>query len=329
MYSVIIQRSTASMATYIAVSGDQPKRIAALFPAVLTILTLVACGSSGSPNNPTSGAKNRAFISNTFSGNLQIVDTQNDTTPLTAQTVNSAGQVVPGQPVTIPVSTDVTFEVESPDSTTTMVYDPTTISIFFVTNSTELAAGSIAITSQAGMAIFSPDSATVYVPEPNLNITGGELGGVEGLNRVSATIAARYPVPSARYVAISPSGNTLFVFADNSDSVFLINVKLTYCADGDRGPRFRAAGECLLLAGDSNTVSYVIKLRPRVRFRAIPRRLTSCFRHSFADHQGDGPGWRREFVWLPQRHDAVPFAGSSGSSRNCLDLTKTPLMSAT
>ena len=118
------------MATYIAVSGDQPKRIAALFPAVLTILTLVACGSSGSPNNPTSGAKNRAFISNTFSGNLQIVDTQNDTTPLTAQTVNSAGQVVPGQPVTIPVSTDVTFEVESPDSTTTMVYDPTTISIF-------------------------------------------------------------------------------------------------------------------------------------------------------------------------------------------------------
>jgi hypothetical protein len=247
------------MATYIAVSGDQPKRIAALFPAVLTILTLVACGSSGSPNNPTSGAKNRAFISNTFSGNLQIVDTQNDTTPLTAQTVNSAGQVVPGQPVTIPVSTDVTFEVESPDSTTTMVYDPTTISIFFVTNSTELAAGSIAITSQAGMAIFSPDSATVYVPEPNLNITGGELGGVEGLNRVSATIAARYPVPSARYVAISPSGNTLFVFADNSDSVFLINVTAT-APTVTEVPGF-ARPVNAFFSSDSNT-AYVINCGP-------------------------------------------------------------------
>ncbi len=216
------------MATYIAVSGDQTKRIVVLVPAILTILTLVACGGSGTSNTPTSGAKNRAFISNSYSGNLQIVDTQNDTAPMTAQTVNSSGQVVPGQPVTISVSTDVTFEVESPDATTTMVYDPSALDLWFVTNSSETASGDIAITNGASMAIFSPDSTTVYVPEPNLNISGwSKLGGVEVLNRTAADVSTRYQVPSARYVAISPSGNTLFVFADNSDSVFLINVTAT------------------------------------------------------------------------------------------------------
>jgi hypothetical protein len=216
------------MAINIAVSGDRTKRIAVLVPAILTILTLVACGGTNSPTSSTSGAKNRAFITNTFSGNLQIVDTQNDTTPLTAQTVNSAGQVVPGQPVTISVATDVTFELESPDLTVTMVYDPSTRAMWFVTNSTEVATGDIAISSSTGMAIFSPDSTLVYVPEPNLSITGqGKLGGVEVLTRSSSSITAQYSVPSARYVAVSPNGQTLFVFADNSDSVFLINVTAT------------------------------------------------------------------------------------------------------
>ena len=246
------------MATYIAVSGDPAKRIAVLVPALLTVLTLVACGGSGSPNNPTSGAKNRAFISNTFSGNLQIVDTQNDTTPLTAQTVNSAGQVVPGQPVTIRVSTDVTFEVESPDNTTTMVYDPTTRALWFVTNSSETTAGDVPIDSGAAMAIFSPDSSTVYVPEPNLSLNGTP-GGIERLNRSSSSISAQYPVPSARYVAITPNGNTLFVFADNSDSVFLINVTAS-APTVTEVPGF-ARPVNAFFSSDSNT-AYVINCGP-------------------------------------------------------------------
>ena len=113
------------MSNHIVSSGDPVKRIAKLLPALLALLVWSACGS-GSPTTPTSGAKNRAFVSNVFSGNLQIVDTQNDTTPLTAQTTNSNGQVIPGQPVTISGRHSVTFEVESPDHTTTLVYDPDT-----------------------------------------------------------------------------------------------------------------------------------------------------------------------------------------------------------
>ena len=37
-------------------------------------------------------------------------------------------------------------------------------------------------------------------------------------------LRANYAVPSARYIALSPSGQYLLVFANNSDSVYLINL---------------------------------------------------------------------------------------------------------
>jgi hypothetical protein len=68
--------------------GDRRTRVAALIPALAAVVMLAACGG-GSPTTTTSGAKNRAFITNAFSGNVQIVDSQNDTTPMTQETTNS------------------------------------------------------------------------------------------------------------------------------------------------------------------------------------------------------------------------------------------------
>jgi hypothetical protein len=217
------------MSNHIVSSGNPVKRIAMLLPALLALLVWSACGG-GSPTTPTSGAKNRAFVSNTFSGNLQIVDSQNDTTPLTAQTTNSNGQVIPGQPVTIPVATSVTFEVESPDHTTTLTYDPNTFGLYFITNSTEAVNGSVALASGTGMAVFSSDSSTVYVPEPNFANSGSPAGAVQVVTVSTLLTTATYPVPSARYLAISPNGQYLLVFADNTDSLFLINLSASTVA---------------------------------------------------------------------------------------------------
>jgi hypothetical protein len=216
------------MPKHIDLSTARIKRIAVLIPALSMIVTLAACGSSN-PNSPTtSGAKNRAFISNNYSGSLQIVDTQNDTTPLTAQTTNNQGQLIPGQPVTIAVATSATFEAESPDATVTAVFDPSTNALWFVTNSSEAVAGDVPLGSGTGMMLFSPDSATVYAPEPNLTVSGqAEPGGVQVLSRSSATVTATYGVTAARYIALSPSGQYLLIFADNSDSVFLVNLTAT------------------------------------------------------------------------------------------------------
>jgi len=234
-------------------------RLAALLLVFTMLLMIAACGGSGSSNTTTSSLKNRAFISNTYSGNLQIVDTQNDTTAYTAQTTNSAGQIVPGVPVTVSVSSTVSFEVESPDNSVTVVYDPGSIALWFVMNSTEMTAGDILLTSAAGMALFSPDSSTVYVPEPNLPVSGSRPGGVEVLSRASASVTATYDVPSARYVALSPSAQYLLVFAGNSDSVFLINLTASTVAPVEIRGFARPINA--FFSSDSNT-AYVLNCGP-------------------------------------------------------------------
>src|ERR1700691_185376 len=171
---------------------------------LVPVLLIVGCGGSGT-NTTVSGLKNRAFISNTYSGDLQIMDTQNDMTALTAETTNSSGQVVQGAPVSISVSTSVTFEVESPDRTTTAVYDPSSATVWFVTNSSETTSGDTALSSGTSMAVFSPDSSTMYVPEPNLPVSGGFAGGVQVIAVSTATITTTYNVPGASSVAISPN----------------------------------------------------------------------------------------------------------------------------
>jgi hypothetical protein len=212
------------MPNHIVSSGNLIKRIAMLIPVVLALLTWSACGTSNPNTTTTTGnAQNRAFVSNAYSGSLQIVDSQNDTTPYTAQTTNSEGQVIPGQPVTIAVGISATFEVESSDHTLTLVYDTSATTLYFVTNSTQTVAGSTPLSSSTGMAALSPDNNTVYVPEPNLS-TGGRAGGVQVITRSTFAISATYQVPSARYLAVSPNADYLLVFADNSDSVFLINL---------------------------------------------------------------------------------------------------------
>jgi hypothetical protein len=202
------------------------KRIAVHLPALPFLLLIAACGGgSGTSTATTSNLKHRAFISNTFSGALQIVDTQDDMTAFTAQTTNSAGQIVNGQPVSIAVATSATFEAVSSDRTKTMVYDPVGQALYFVVNSSETTSGNFGLATTVASALFSSNGNTVYAALPNISVTGqSRLGGVEAVDDVNLAETALYPVPSARYMALSPTGQYLLVFADNSDSVFLLNL---------------------------------------------------------------------------------------------------------
>jgi len=210
------------MANHNVLSGKRLKRVAVFVPTLLTVLLVAACGSSGPPTTP-SGVQHAAFISNTYSGNLQIVNTQNDTTAYTAETTNSAGQVVPGAPVTVAVSTTVTFEVLSPDKATTLVYDPSSFTLWTVTNSADVVAGSLPQAGPTSMALFSPDSSTAYVPVPSATVSGNHPGLVQVWNVANTMNTANYTVAGANSVAISPSGQYLLVFSNNSDSLTVID----------------------------------------------------------------------------------------------------------
>ena len=204
------------------------KRLPVLILSLLIVVFLTSCGgSSGSSGTPASKVQHRAFVSNAYSGNLQIMDTQNDTTPYTAQTINSSGQVIPGVPVTITVGGSLTFEMESPSRTTTLVYEQSAHQLEFVDNATEALSGSVTLPDFADMALFSTDGTKVYAPVRNVPVTGARPGAVEVITISSFTITSTYAVPSARYIALSPSGQFLLVFADDSDSVFLLDLNAT------------------------------------------------------------------------------------------------------
>jgi hypothetical protein len=231
------------------------KRLAILVLTLLIVVSITSCGGSGSSTAPPSTAQHRAFVSNTYSGNLQIMNTQNDTTPLTAQTYNSLGQLVPGVPVTVTVGGSLTFEVESGDRTTTLIYDQGSNALDFIDNATETFSGSVALPDFADMALFSTDGTKVYAPVRNVPITGARPGAVEVVTISSFSLAAYYAVPSARYIVLSPSGQFLLVFADDSDSVFLIDLS-AFAPKAVEIPGF-ARPVNAFFSSDSNT-AYVI-----------------------------------------------------------------------
>ena len=194
-----------------------------------------SCGGNGgssvtTPNGNTINApsklSHRAFISNQYSGNLQIVDSANDTTSYysSSQTNTSTTNQIVDLAVRIPVGISLTFEVVSPNKSMTAVYDPNVVAIGLVNNSSEADANNITLPAWAGMAVFSPDSSTLYVPTGNAVVTGSFPGSIQVINITNLVISSSIAVPSVRWVALNPAGTILLAFADNSDNMWLINL---------------------------------------------------------------------------------------------------------
>lgn len=255
------------------------KRAVLLLVSSISLLVIASCSSNNSvtgPNgnvtvNAPSKLHNRAFITNQYSGNIQIVDSQNDTTAYYTATNNNTGISTtggtPASAVSIVVGGSLTFEVLSPDGLETLVYNPQTFTLTFITNSSEASNGSVNLANWAGMALYSPDSSKVYVPVPNANVANALPGAVQVITTSSGTITNNIPVPSARYVAISPNGNTLLVFGSNSDAVYLVNLTATSFS-AVAIPGF-ARPVNAFFSGDSNT-AYVINCGPECGSMAGP-----------------------------------------------------------
>ncbi len=214
------------MSNHSVLTGSRWTRLALLIPSLIAALTMAACGGGApNPNAPSvANVPNAAFISNTFSGDLQIVNTQNDTTTYTQESTNSAGQVVQGQPVVIDVSTTVSYEVLAPGKANTLVYDPSSDALYVVSNSSQTVSGSLPLLGPASMAAFSPDGSTVYAPVPSAGVSGSHPGIVQAWTVSSLANSANYPVSGASAVAVSPNGNYLLVFSSNSDALTVINL---------------------------------------------------------------------------------------------------------
>jgi len=206
----------------------------------ISLLTLAACGGGNgtttvtTPNgntisNPSGTLKNRAYISNQYSGNLQIVDSANDSTAFYSSTYTYSGNTnqIADLSVHITVGSSATFLKVSPDATSTAVYDPSTDLMHFVVNSSQTDAAQVPLPAWAAMALYSNDSKSLYVPTGNAVVSNSAPGAIQVVDIANAAISASYNVPSVRWIALSPNGNTMLAFADNSDSMWFIDLTQT------------------------------------------------------------------------------------------------------
>ncbi len=196
---------------------------------VTASVTIISCGSYKAPgsNGVTSKLKFRAFVSNPLlpvSGGtapvLNIVDASKDVLSRAAVSVQGSSS----QPGLMALSPNLRF---------TMVFSASGNSVVVVDNTTEAIAQTIVGTGSAAVPtinlpgttesmVIGNDNATGYAAVPTATVMGQNPGAVEVLNLQNGTIRASIPVPGAHFIALSPDGNRILVFSDNSDTVTVI-----------------------------------------------------------------------------------------------------------
>jgi hypothetical protein len=173
------------------------------------LFSLLSCGggSSSTSTAPVSGFKSRVFLLNSFYGTIIIMDATND-------------QVAP---TPISVSSGSNLMAESLDKKTTLVASPTTNTITKVDNATETPAGSILLPAYTDSFSVLSDNTTGIAAVRNAPITGQSTGAVMLLDLTNLNISATIPVPLVHYLSLNAARTKVLAFADNSNSVYVID----------------------------------------------------------------------------------------------------------
>jgi hypothetical protein len=239
-----------------------------IFALVTACVTVISCGSSNSSSttHTVSGLKFRVFVSNPLfpSGTganapvLNIVDASKDvlSTSLITLVVNSV------QPGLMAVSPNLKF---------TLVFSPAGNSVAIVDNTTEsiaIAAGATSSLPTINLPGFTESmfvskfGTTAYAAVPTAPITGQAPGAVEVLNLQTGSIAASIPVPDAHFIVLSPDGNHILVFSDNSDTVTVIT---TILIGTHTDPRSYVSGFDHPVGGifTDNATAYILNCGPQ------------------------------------------------------------------
>jgi len=174
----------------------------------VAFLALLSGCSGSSPQQTTSGFPQRAFVSNSGGGSVQIIDSIHDI--LDFATSISAG-TSPG------------LMALAPSRKFTLVFDSTGNSISVINNAQESQTTAISLPSWTESMTISPDSSLGYVAMPAAQVLAKPAGIVDVLDLVNNRVKNILQIPQAHWLAVNHSGNRVLVFSDNSDLVTVIN----------------------------------------------------------------------------------------------------------
>jgi len=194
-------------------------------PVLPISLLLISCGNYNSTQNQrNSQVKLRAFVSNplqpTISGAgfpaLDIVDASKDL--MSPFTVSLLGSVP-----------DAGMMALSPNKARTLVYSPSNNQLVTINNSTESPASGVSAVTLPGRTesvFIASDNKTAFAAVPGAIVNGQPSGVVERIDISRGAITATVPIPAAHFLALSPDGNRILVFSDNSNLVTVLSPAL-------------------------------------------------------------------------------------------------------
>ncbi len=203
--------------------------IAVICTAALGVLT--ACSTGGSSNSGSSGntpkvrpsgIKTRAFVTNGFQNQIEIVNAANDTLR-TLLSTDANGNTVTTVVDKITSGTFPTKMVLSPDKKFTVVFAQATNVIVIISNDYESITGSFQLPDYTDSFVAAPDNRTLFVAVPNAPVSGQPSGVVDYLDMTTSALTDTVAVPRAHRIVLSHSGTKLLVFADGTDQMWVVD----------------------------------------------------------------------------------------------------------
>jgi hypothetical protein len=187
------------------------RRIVLLGLAVAVLLASVSCGS-GTPSTTTSttavsGFASRIFLLNSYYGTIVIMDGATDLV----------------FPTVISVGAGSNLMAESLDLATTLVASPTTNTIYNVDNATETVATAVGLPSYTESFSVLADNKTGIAAVRNAGLINQSAGAVMLLDLANSKVSAAIPVPLVHFLSLNKARTKVLAFADNSNSVYVID----------------------------------------------------------------------------------------------------------
>jgi len=181
------------------------------------------CGGGGSSSNnsntkPLTNIKDRLFVSNAQQGIVQIIDVDKDQLAgFDRGTASTFNIVTGGAPE---------FMDSTSDNKNIAVYDNTAFSISVISSDTENTTTRVFLSGASDSIRITSDAKFVYAAVRNRNNgTGVQPGAVQVMDVTNGNIPSNYPVPNARWIALSHDNKTLLVFPDDaSDTPYMIDL---------------------------------------------------------------------------------------------------------
>ena len=184
-------------------------RVAPLVLAMLALLALISCGgdSSSSTTNPVSGFDPRIYVLNSYYGTAIIMNGKND------QVYQS----------TIGVGGGANLIAESLDQKLTLVGSPINNTITSIDNATESVTQTIGIPGTSDSFSIVSDNNSGVVAVRNAPVTNQSSGAVVLLDIANGKISGSVPVPLVRFLSLNKARTKVLAFAENSNSVYVID----------------------------------------------------------------------------------------------------------